>query len=102
MGIPCQVSLSLVFIMKLLIVASLIALAAGASVGRNQEWEEFKVKFGKGFRDLKHESQRRAVFESNLNLIEAHNQNSKKDYLHTKWELISSLICLTKNFQMQC
>jgi len=78
MGIPCQVSLSLVFIMKLLIAASLIALAAGASVGRNQEWEEFKVKFGKGFRDLKHESQRRAVFESNLNLIEAHNAKFEK------------------------
>merc|ERR1711899_558686 len=49
-----------------------------ASVGRNQQWDEFKVQFNKEFRDLKHESERRAVFEANLDTIEAHNVKYEK------------------------
>merc|ERR1712179_356798 len=64
--------------MKFLVLAALISLAASASVGRNQQWDEFKVKFAKEFRDLKHESERRAVFEANLDTIEAHNVKYEK------------------------
>jgi len=61
--------------MKFLIVQiALFSLATCASVGRNKEWEEFKLKFNKGFKGLAHESERRAVFESNLDVIESHNE----------------------------
>lgn len=60
--------------MKFLIVQiALFSLAACASVARNQEWEAFKVKFNREFKGLRHESERREVFESNLDLIESHN-----------------------------
>ena len=64
--------------MKFLVLAALVSLAASASVGRNQQWDEFKVQFNKEFRDLKHESERRAVFEANLDTIEAHNVKYEK------------------------
>merc|ERR1712018_1030428 len=74
MGIPFLIFLRKTYLkMKFLVIAALISLAASASVGRNQQWDDFKVKFNKGFRDLKHESERRAVFEANLDTIEAHN-----------------------------
>merc|ERR1712045_145422 len=63
---------------KLFVLAALVSLAASASVGRNQQWDDFKVKFNKGFRDLKHESERRAVFEANLDTIESHNVKYEK------------------------
>merc|ERR1712055_680754 len=78
MGIPCSLYLRKVPKMKFLIVAALVSLATCASVGRNQQWDEFKVKFAREFRDLKHESERRAVFESNLDMIEAHNAKFEK------------------------
>merc|ERR1712038_686830 len=78
MGIPSLLHLRKVSKMKFLIVAALFSLAASASVGRNQQWDEFKVKFGKQHRDLKHESERRAVFEKNMDLIEAHNAKYEK------------------------
>jgi len=78
MGIPSLIHLRKVPKMKFLIVAALFSLAASASVGRNQQWDEFKAKFGKQHRDLKHESERRAVFEKNMDLIEAHNAKYEK------------------------
>jgi len=78
MGIPSSLYLRKVPKMKFLIVAALVSLATCASVGRNQQWDEFKVKFAREFRDLKHESERRAVFESNLDMIEAHNAKFEK------------------------
>merc|ERR1712141_877517 len=79
MGIPFLIFLRKTSLkMKFLVIAALISLAASASVGRNQQWDDFKVKFNKGFRDLKHESERRAVFEANLDTIEAHNVKYEK------------------------
>merc|ERR1712018_238550 len=78
MGIPSLLNLRKVSKMKFLIVAALFSLASSASVGRNQQWDEFKVKFGKVHRDLKHESERRAVFEKNMDMIEAHNVKFEK------------------------
>merc|ERR1711944_343373 len=79
MGIPFLIFLRKTSLkMKFLVLAALVSLAASASVGRNQQWDDFKVKFNKGFRDLKHESERRAVFEANLDTIEAHNVKDEK------------------------
>merc|ERR1711981_314377 len=79
MGIPFLIFLRKTSLkMKFLVIAALISLAASTSVGRNQQWDDFKVKFNKGFRDLKHESERRAVFEANLDTIEAHNVKYEK------------------------
>merc|ERR1712165_17617 len=79
MGIPFLIFLRKTSLkMKFLVIAALISLAASASVGRNQQWDDFKVKFNKEFRDLKHESERRAVFEANLDTIEAHNVKYEK------------------------
>merc|ERR1712165_411516 len=79
MGIPFLIFLRKTSLkMKFLVIAALISLAASASVGRNQQWDEFKVQFNKEFRDLKHESERRAVFEANLDTIEAHNVKYEK------------------------
>ena len=65
--------------MKFLVVQiALFSLAACASVGRNKQWEDFNLKFNKGYRDLKHESERRIVFESNVDLIERHNDFYEK------------------------
>lgn len=56
----------------LLIAAALIGLTA-ASVSRESQWEEFKLKFKKGYRSLEQESERKAIFMEKLDVIEAHN-----------------------------
>jgi len=65
--------------MKLLIVQiALFSLATCTSLSKNQQWEDFKLKFKKEFRDLTHESERKAIFESTLELIESHNKLYEK------------------------
>ena len=56
----------------LLIAVALIGLTA-ASVSRESQWEEFKLKFKKGYRSLEQESERKAIFMEKLDVIEAHN-----------------------------
>ena len=60
--------------MKFLIIqVALVSFAVCASISKDAQWEDFKVKFKKGFRDSTHEAERRAIFESTLDLIESHN-----------------------------
>ena len=40
---------------------------------QDQEWQNFKVKFGKGFKSFRHEVERKAIFMENLHKIESHN-----------------------------
>jgi len=56
----------------LLIAVALIGLTA-ASVSRDSQWEEFKLKFKKGYRSLEQESERKAIFMEKLDVIENHN-----------------------------
>ena len=55
----------------LLLLISIVTFSAG--IPHELQWEEFKVKFGKNYRSLSHESERRNIFLSTLNAIEEHN-----------------------------
>jgi len=44
-----------------------------AKIPRQSQWEDFKIKFGKNYRSLSHEAERRNVFMATLNDIEEHN-----------------------------
>ena len=57
--------------MKLLIFV--IACLTFVNCSHDQAWENFKVKFGKGFKSFNHETERKAIFLKNLQTIEAHN-----------------------------
>merc|ERR1711963_927428 len=59
------------FTMKL--VVFLFACLAFASSSPEQEWANFKLKFGKGYRSLAHEAERKAIFMTSLEKIESHN-----------------------------
>ena len=56
--------------MKLFILALALAVV---NCSYDQEWENFKLRFEKGFRSIVHESERKAVFIENLREIEKHN-----------------------------
>ncbi|KAJ8943313.1 hypothetical protein NQ318_004754 [Aromia moschata] len=58
--------------MKFLIVLVAVALAANALSDREQ-WDEFKLKHGKSYRNLAEETRRFAIFQDNLRVIEQHN-----------------------------
>merc|ERR1711981_840807 len=97
--------------MRFLILAALFSLAACASVGRNQQWEEFKGAFRREFRDLKHESERRQVFESNLDFIEYHNAKFEKglssykmgvnQFTDMTYEEFSNIMLMETRYNMQ-
>ena len=57
--------------MKLLffVIACFVTIKAS----QDQEWQNFKVKFGKGFRSFRHEVERKAIFMENLHKIASHN-----------------------------
>merc|ERR1711997_915171 len=60
--------------MKVFIIqVALVSFAVCASISKDAQWEDFKLKFKKGFRDSAHEAERRDIFESTLDLIESHN-----------------------------
>lgn len=56
--------------MKSLIILAVISVASCATIS---QWEEFKLKFKKGFRSNAHEEERKAIFMSTLESIEEHN-----------------------------
>merc|ERR1711992_26690 len=97
--------------MKFLIISALFCLAACASVDRNQQWEEFKGTFRREFRDLKHESERRQVFESNLDFIEYHNAKFEKglssykmginQFTDMTYEEFSNMMLMEPRYNMQ-
>ena len=55
----------------LLIAVTMIGITA--AVSRDSQWEEFKLKFKKGYRSLEQESERKAIFMEKLDVIENHN-----------------------------
>merc|ERR1711976_1009277 len=69
MGTSCSTPLR--FTMKL--VVFLFACLAFASSSTEQEWANFKLKSGKGYRSLAHEAERKAIFMTSLEKIESHN-----------------------------
>ena len=56
--------------MKLLIFLSIITIAF---CSHEQEWQNFKLKFSKGFKSNLHELERKSIFMENLEQIESHN-----------------------------
>merc|ERR1712004_26546 len=50
-----------------------LAFVAIAQCSPEQEWESFKIKYGKGFKSLVEETTRKAIFMENLNKVETHN-----------------------------
>ena len=50
-----------------------LAFVAIAQCSPEQEWESFKIKYGKGFKSLVEETERKAIFMENLNKVETHN-----------------------------
>jgi len=56
--------------MRFVAVAVIISVA---TVSANVQWEEFKLNFKKGYRNLDEESERKAIFMDNLDSIEKHN-----------------------------
>merc|ERR1739848_72885 len=61
--------------MKFLGVASALGLAASATV--NQDWQSFKAKFGKTFKNAAEESRRFAIFKENVAFTARHNADHK-------------------------
>ena len=58
--------------MKGLLIA-IVLIGITAAISRDAQWEEFKLKFKKGYRSLEQESERKAIFMEKLDVIEAHN-----------------------------
>jgi len=54
-------------------ILALTLVAACSALSRDAQWEEFKLKYKKGYRSLEQDSERKAIFSSNLDNIEAHN-----------------------------
>ena len=51
----------------------LLSLATCSKLSMELKWEDFKLKFQKGFRGYNHELERKSVFEENVVIIENHN-----------------------------
>ena len=58
--------------MKLLIFA-FFAFFTIVNCSSEQEWQNFKLKFEKGFKSIGHETERKAIFMENFREIESHN-----------------------------
>ena len=58
--------------MKLLIFA-FFAFFTIVNCSSEQEWQNFKLKFEKGFKSIGHETERKVIFMENLREIESHN-----------------------------
>ena len=54
-------------------IIALTFIAACSALSRDAQWEEFKLKYKKGYKSLEQDSERKAIFSSNLDNIEAHN-----------------------------
>merc|ERR1712038_545114 len=54
-------------------IVALALISACAAVSRDAQWEEFKLTFKKGYRNLEQESERKAIFMAHLDAIETHN-----------------------------
>merc|ERR1712001_693878 len=54
-------------------IVALALISACAAVSRDAQWEEFKLTFKKGYRNLEQESERKAIFMAELDAIETHN-----------------------------
>merc|ERR1712001_563170 len=54
-------------------IVALALISACAAVSRDAQWEEFKLTFKKGYRNLDQESERKGIFMAHLDAIEAHN-----------------------------
>ena len=59
--------------MRGLFVALALISACAATLSRDAQWEEFKLTFKKGYRNLEQESERKGIFMAHLDAIEAHN-----------------------------
>ena len=55
------------------ILIAVVLIGITAAVPRDAQWEEFKLKFKKGYRSLEQESERKAIFMEKLDVIEKHN-----------------------------
>ena len=58
--------------MKGLLIA-IVLIGITVAVSHDSQWEEFKLKFKKGYRSLEQESERKAIFMEKLDVIENHN-----------------------------
>ena len=58
--------------MKGLMIA-IVLIGITAAISRDAQWEEFKLKFKKGYISLEQESERKAIFMDKLDVIEKHN-----------------------------
>merc|ERR1739848_298163 len=54
-------------------IVALALISACAAVSRDAQWEEFKLTFKKGYRNLEQESERKGIFMAHLDAIAAHN-----------------------------
>ena len=74
LGIILFISLSNfhIFTMKLLIFAFFVFFTI-VKCSSEQEWQNFKLKFEKGFKSIGHETERKAIFMENFREIESHN-----------------------------
>ncbi|KAG5870090.1 hypothetical protein JTB14_015189 [Gonioctena quinquepunctata] len=61
------------FQMKLFIIISIVVIATDAFSDR-MDWEDFKLKYSRNYRNLAEEKQRFAIFNSNLLKIKEHNE----------------------------
>ena len=58
---------------NLLLIFVLISVTSCTIFSQDFEWENFKIKFKKGYRSLSHELERKAIFIATLESIEEHN-----------------------------
>ena len=55
------------------ILIAIVLIGITAAISRDAQWEEFKLKFKKGYRSLEKESERKAIFMDKIDVIENHN-----------------------------
>merc|ERR1711874_75528 len=83
-------------------IVALALISACAAVSRDAQWEEFKLTFKKGYRNLDQESERKGILWLILMPLKLTMPNLKLVCLLTNRESTNFLTCLLKNLKILC
>ena len=84
--------------MKAIVVLQLAVLVATAiAFEYTEEWEMWKTKHGKIYKDDSEELHRRTVWASNKVFVEEHNKNSDKHGFTVEMNKFADLVCMLKH-----
>ena len=84
--------------MKAIVVLQLAVLVTTAiAFEYTEEWEMWKTKHGKIYKDDSEELHRRTVWASNKVFVEEHNKNSDKHGFTVEMNKFADLVCMLKH-----